>query len=183
MRKLDEKWTLYNPFAPSPKQINWGDWNFIKIGKDLKKMACFGPLAALSLNSVEKCVRFCNLLIYPYPAKFKTWVVKSWQYFQLFLTFSNPIWIIVLSAQNWYFKLLRKIYFQDHYKKCSRIIFWNVLSARSFLQCFRLPLLTFDVIVQLTIEDCIFKRFELGEFLRPWSLNNINTRKHKRCLP
>ena len=146
-------------------------------------MACFGPLAALSLNSVEKCVRFSNLLIYPYPAKCKIWVVKSWQYFQLFLTFSNPIWIIVLSAQNWYFKLLRKIYFQDHYKKCSRIIFWNVLSARSFLQCFRSPSLTFDVIVQLTIDDCIFKRFQLGEFLRSWSLNNISTRKHKRCLP
>ena len=35
-------------------------------------MACFGPLAALSSNSVEKWVRFANLLIYPYQAKFKT---------------------------------------------------------------------------------------------------------------
>ena len=35
----------------------------------LEKVACFGLLAALSLNSVEKWVRFSNLLVYPYPAK------------------------------------------------------------------------------------------------------------------
>lgn len=36
-KKATRLHTLYNPFAPSPKQINWGDWNFIKIGKDWKK--------------------------------------------------------------------------------------------------------------------------------------------------
>ena len=36
-KKATKLHTLYNPFAPSPKQINWGDWNFIKIGKDWKK--------------------------------------------------------------------------------------------------------------------------------------------------